>query len=165
MVWRISCADLIMKTNIGSKALMANPALQAFKGLVGEWQTTGTHPAVTDTQLHGRTTFSWQEGGAFLVMHSEIDHPGFPDGVAVFGSDDEAQTFYMLYFDERGISRKYDVSLEGDQLKWWRDDPKFAQRVTMTLSADGNQIIGRGEMSREQGDWEEDLSLTCVRFT
>ena len=33
-------------------------------------------------------------------------------------------------FDERGVSRKYDVSFRDDTLKWWRDAPGFSQRVT-----------------------------------
>lgn len=153
-----------MTAKTGSKALIKNPALQSFNRLVGEWRTTGTHPAVPGTNLHGHSTCQWHEGGAFLIMHSEIDHPDFPDGVAIFGSDDQAKTYYMLYFDERGISRKYDVSIEGDQLKWWRDDPEFSQRVLMAISDDSNKITCDGEMSRGQAAWEKDLSLTYVRL-
>ncbi|MES2113325.1 MAG: hypothetical protein V4577_31525 [Bacteroidota bacterium] len=153
-----------MTAKTGSKALIKNPALQSFNLLIGEWQTTGTHPAVPGITLHGRSTCQWHEGGAFLIIHSEINHPDFPDGVAIFGSDDQAKTYYMLYFDERGISRKHDVSLEGDQLKWWRDDPEFSQRVSMAISGDGNKITCVGEMSRGGAAWEKDLSLTYARL-
>jgi hypothetical protein len=44
-------------------------------------------------------------------MHSEIDEPGIPSGIAVFGSDDSTEELFMLYFDERGVSRKYEVTL------------------------------------------------------
>src|SRR5882724_9048808 len=98
-----------MTEKIGSKALIHNPALKLFETLIGEWQTTGLHPYFPDAKLHGRVSFEWIEGEAFVMMRSEIDHPKFPDGVAIFGSDDEAQTYYMIYFDERGISRKYDA--------------------------------------------------------
>lgn len=148
---------------IGKKALMPNPALQPFEALIGEWQTSASHPAFPGTTFHGRTSFDWHEGGAFLVMYSEIDHPDFPAGVAIFGSDDSAETFYMLYFDERGVSRKYDVSMNGTQLKWWRDDPKFSQRFTLAIDAARNKMSGKGEMQREGGPWEADLSLNCIR--
>src|SRR6476620_11166891 len=109
-----------MTDTIGSKALKPNPALEPFEILIGEWNTIGSHPYMPDAQLHGRVVFEWIENGAFLMMHSEIDHPEFPDGVSIFGSDDEAGTFYQIYFDERGISRKYDVAVTEHQIKWWR---------------------------------------------
>ena len=150
-------------TNIGSKALIPNPTLNPFQVLRGEWQTTGSHPYFPDTTLHGRTSFAWLEGGAFLIMHAELDDPNFPSGVVIVGSDDAAQQYFMLYFDERGVSRKYDVAMSGSQLKWWRDEPSFSQRFTITIEADGNTMVGQGEMSREGAAWEKDLALTLVR--
>jgi len=51
--------------------------------------------------LLGIRSFSW-------IMRSEIDEPGIPSGVAIVGSDDATGESFMLYFDERGVSRKYD---------------------------------------------------------
>ncbi|MGX6600806.1 hypothetical protein ACWKSP_01515 [Micromonosporaceae bacterium Da 78-11] len=147
----------------GSEALVPNPALRPFEVLVGEWRTTGTHPLIPDKILHGRTSFSWHEGGAFLLMRSEVADPGIPSGVAVIGSDDAAGTFVMVYFDERGVSRKYDVTLTGNRLVWARDEGGFAQRNTLVIDEDGSRMVGVGEMSRAGGDWEGDLSLTYVR--
>ncbi len=152
-----------MEKKIGSEALRPNPALEPLKVFVGQWQTTGSHPYLPGIILHGRTTFDWLAGGAFLIMHTEIDHPGFPDGVAIFGSDDVAKTYYQLTFDERGISRKFDMTMTGNQLKWWRDEPSFSQRVIMTIEDNGNKMETQGEMSREGADWEKDLGLTYVR--
>jgi hypothetical protein len=153
-----------MEKKIGSEALRPNPALEPFKVLVGQWQTIGSHPYLPDIPLHGRTTFDWLEGGAFLIMHSEIDNPTFPRGIAIFGSDDAAKTYFMLTFDERGVSRKYDVTMTGNQLKWWRDEPSFSQRFTMTIEDNGNKMESQGEMSREGATWEKDLALTYVRL-
>jgi hypothetical protein len=150
---------------IGGGALIPNPALRAFEPLVGEWRTTGTHPLVPGTTFHGRTSFGWHEGGAFLVMRSEIDESGIPSGVAVFGSDDQAGTYVMVYFDERGVSRTYDVTLTGGTLVWTRDEAGFAQRNTLTIDDGGARITGIGEMRRDGGDWEGDLSLTYERIT
>ena len=152
----------IMTDKIGAKAMRPNPALKQFEFLVGEWKTTGTHPYFPDSELHGRVSCEWIEGGAFLLMRSEIDHPKFPDGIAIFGSGDEAQTYYMIYFDERGVSRKHDVSITDSQLKWWRDDPHFSQRYTIDITPD--KLISSGEMSRDGGEWEKDLSLTYIRL-
>jgi hypothetical protein len=152
-----------MTSPIGSEALMPNPALQPFDALVGEWQTTGTHPYMPDTIFHGRTSFAWHEGGAFLIMRSEIDEPEIPSGVAIFGSDDAAKTYFMLYFDERGVSRKYDVTMTKNALTWRRDEPSLSQRSTIVVEAGGNKMVGKGEMSRDGAAWEGDLSLTYVR--
>jgi uncharacterized protein DUF1579 len=152
-----------MILKIGTKAVTPNPALTPFEVFIGEWKTTGSHPYLPDTVLHGRVSFEWLEGGAFLIMRSEIDEPRFPDGVAIFGSDDVEKKFFMLYFDERGVSRKYTVSMEGNQLKWWRDDPSFSQRMSITIEDDGNKMSSKGEMSRDGGAWEDDLELTYTR--
>ncbi|WP_236600948.1 hypothetical protein [Ktedonobacter sp. SOSP1-85] len=161
--WAIIATIKNMEKKIGSEALQPNPALEPFKVFVGQWQTIGSHPYLPGIPLHGRTTFDWLAGGAFLIMHTEIDHPSFPDGVAIFGSDDVAKTYFQLSFDERGVSRKYDVTMTGNQLKWWRDEPSFSQRCTMTIEDNGNKMESQGEMSREGAAWEKDLALTYVR--
>jgi hypothetical protein len=153
-----------MARKIGPEALIPNPALQSFEGFVGEWQTTGSHPYLPGVTLHGHTTFDWIEGGAFLIMHSEIEDANVPSGVAIFGSDDGANTYFMLYFDERSVSRKYDVTMTGNTLKWWRDEPSFSQRFIIAIEDDGNKMVSTGEMSREGAAWEEDITLTFVRI-
>ena len=140
-----------MSSLIGREAAIPNPALQPFEVLVGVWQTTGTHPHVPGTIFHGRTSFEWYWGGAFLIMRSEIDERDIPTGVAVIGTDDAAGTCFMLYFDERGVSRKYDVSIEGNLLTWQRDDVHFSQRMTLTIDPGGNRMVSEGTMSREGG--------------
>lgn len=150
-----------MADKIGAKAQAPNTALKPFEFLLGEWQTTGFHPYFPDSKLHGRMSCEWIEGGAFLLLRSEIDHPEFPDGVEIFGSDDEAGTYYMLHFDERGVSRKYDVSITDNKLTWWRDDAHFSQRFTIAIGPD--ELVSHGAMSRDGGEWEQDLSLTMRR--
>ncbi len=150
---------------IGREAIIPNPALKPFAVLVGTWRTTGTHPMFPDTTFHGRTSFEWIEGGAFLMMRSEIDEPAIPSGIAIYGSDNVAGTYFISYFDERGVSRKYDVSIAGNQLTSWRDEPHFSQRMTITIEDGGNWMTSKGEMSRDGAAWEEDLALTFERMT
>ena len=69
----------------------------------------------------------------------------------------------MLYFDERGVSRRYEARLRDGVWEWWRDAPGFAQRFTGTIAADGRTIVGRGEMARDGAPWEPDLQLTYTR--
>ena len=149
---------------VENEAAKPNPALEPFGVLVGTWRTIGTHPLVPGTTFHGRTSFSWMEGGAFLLMHSQIDEPEIPSGIAVFGTDDATGECSMLYFDERGVSRRYEVSLRNNVWTWWRDDPAFSQRMVGTIEADGRTIVSRGELSRDGAAWEPDLALTYTRL-
>jgi hypothetical protein len=152
-----------MEQSIGHNARKTNPALQPFTKLIGEWQTTGTHPYFPDVTLKGRTVFEWHENGAFVIARSEIDHPKFPDGIQIFGSDDAAGTYFMLHFDERGTSRKYNVEVMGEEFIWNRDDPEFSQYFTLTVKEDGQHMESQGKMSQKGQPWEDDLSLTFTR--
>ena len=153
----------MMANSIGSEAAKPNPMLEAISPFLGTWNTVGTHPLVPGTTFHGRTSFAWIEGGAFLMMRTEIDEPGIPSGISIFGTDDETGECSMLYFDERGVSRRYEVLLRDRAFDWSRNTPDFSQRFSATLSADGRSIVVRGEMSRQSGEWEPDLELTCTR--
>ena len=152
-----------MAAEIGSKAQIPNPALKPLEAIVGEWRTTGVHPLMPGTKVYGRTSFAWQDGGAFLVCRSEVDHPQFPSGIAIFGSDDEAKTWFITYFDLRGVSRKYDITLDPDGLTMHRETQKFSQRATFRIEAGGDRMVSHGEMSRDGGAWEGDLSTTYER--
>jgi hypothetical protein len=140
-----------------------NPKLEPLGAFVGTWKTVGTHPMVPGKEFHGRTTFDWIEGGAFFVMRSQIDEPEIPSGIAIFGTDDGTGACTMLYFDERDVSRHYQVTLKDGEISWSRDDTELSQRVTMTLSQDGRTITGAGQMSEKGGPWKGDLSLTYTR--
>src|SRR5881394_398961 len=142
-----------MTNNSGHEAAIPNLALKPFDKLIGDWKTIGTHPHLPNITLHGHTSFKWIEGGAFLIMHSEIDEEGVPSGIAVFGSDDATREYFMLYFDERNISRKYDVSFCDNILKSSRNAPGFSQRYTWTIANSGQTIIGKGELSKDGSTW------------
>jgi len=147
---------------IGAKALILNSALSPLSFLIGEWTTTGTHPERPGKTLRGRTSFTWHEGGAFLIMRSEVDDPDFPDGVAIIGSDNSATKLAMTYFDERGVSRLMSVSVADRSVIWRHDDPKFAQMLTIT--AEGNdRLVSEGRMSKGGGVWSKDLSQQFER--
>src|SRR5689334_21934918 len=131
--WRPELSVSSMTIESLNEAAKANPALEPLSVLVGRWSTTGTHPMVPGKTFHGRTSFAWIEGGAFLIMHSEIDEPEIPSAIAVFGSDDTTGECAMLYFDERGVSRRYETRVEGSEWKWWRiADGGLSQRFTGT---------------------------------
>jgi hypothetical protein len=147
---------------VGARALIPNPALKPLEFLIGEWRTTGSHPEVPDKSLPGRTSFAWHEGGSFLIMRTEVDEPQFPNGIAIIGSD-VAGSFAMVYFDERGISRLFEVTVGDRTVTWRRDDPELSQTTTITAEGGGDRLVGRGRMSEKGGAWGDDLSQTYER--
>lgn len=69
----------------------------------------------------------------------------------------------MIYFDERGISRKYDVTVGENEMRCRRDHPAFSQWMTTRATAGGDRLISSGQMCEEGGLWQDDLLLTYVR--
>jgi len=99
-----------------------------------------------------------------MLMRSEIDEPEIPSAVAVIGSDDAAGTLTMIYFDERSISRQYTVAVTDRDVRWHRDEAGFAQRMVITIAADGTYLDAQGTMSHDGGAWENDLQLAYERI-
>lgn len=85
-------------------------------------------------------------------MRSQVEHPDFPDGVAIIGSDQDASRFVMSYFDERGVSRLMEVEAAGHQITWRHDGANLRQTLTLTAKA-GETVISQGRMSMNGGPW------------
>lgn len=145
-----------------SQSSNPDPALKQLEPLVGEWHMTGWHPAFP-SEASGHSTFEWLEQGALLVWHFDWERPGPPSAICVIGHDDAADTYSMLYSDERGVARIYQTSLLGKVWKMWRESPGFSQRVTGIISDDGDTITGQGESSKSGLIWEQDLNVTYTR--
>lgn len=152
--------DTLFQTN--AKTPGQNPVLVPLNVLVGEWDMRASFG---DRTLGvGRTVFSWLEEGAFLVQHSEVEQADFPTATLLIGRDDSDETYCMLYFDSRGVSRVYQMSLSEDGVwKMWRDAPGFFQRFTGNISEDGKTITARWERSSNGVFWEHDFDLTYTK--
>jgi hypothetical protein len=143
--------------------MIPNPELEPFSVLIGTWTCIGTHAKLPGRTLHGHTSVNWLEGGAFLIMHSKFDEEEIPTGVSIFASDNTRRELFMLYFDERKVSRKCDVTFQDNVLTWSRSAPEFSQRYTLTFTDNNNTIISKGEMSENGTTWEQDLDLVYTR--
>ena len=138
-------------------------SLKQFEVLVGEWTMAGTHPALPSA-VQGHSSFEWLGEGALLVWHFDWERgQGIPSAFSVIGHDDAVEPCSMLYTDERGVARIYQMTLAGGVWKMWRESPAFSQRMTGTFSADGNTITWHGELSHDGATWEPDLSVTYTR--
>ena len=146
----------------------SNPALEGLGVFVGEWNlevTSMSFRNVPSAVERGRASFSWLDGGAFLLQRSEISNAEFPRSVAVIGPDDAAGTYGMLYFDSRGVSRIYKMTFSEGIWTLWRNFPGFSQRFHGTFNDDNNIIKARWEKSSDGSNWELDFELTYTKLT
>ena len=139
-----------------------NPALKDLERLIGEWHLVGAHPQIHG-QVRGHASFGWVEEGAFLVWHLDFEHPGPPSGVSVIGRDDSSGACSVLYFDERGVSRIYEMGLVNGIWTMWRNSSGFSQRMTGTIDDDQRTITVHWEKSIDGSHWEQDLDLTYTK--
>lgn len=141
--------------------MKSNSALAPLDRAVGTWTVTGSHPYLEGRTLRGLVTFEHIEDGAFVRMHTRMEDPEIPEGVAIFGTDGDQ--CFMLYCDTRGVARKYDVVFDADGFSWSRDTQEFAQRFRVKIAKDGRTMEGEGTMRKDGGAWEPDLGLSYVR--
>jgi hypothetical protein len=151
-----------MNKSSGSTPPQPIGPLKQFDKLVGEWDMVGTHPALP-SPVDGHSSFEWLVEGALLVWHFDWERLGPPSAISVIGHDDMGEACSMLYSDERGVARIYQMSLDGGVWKMWRESPGFSQRMTGTFSDDENTIIVHGELLRDGSNWEQDLDVTYTR--
>ena len=62
---------------------MANSAMKALDRLVGDWTIEAQGPALGDTTVTARVSFSWALAGTALVQRGEVDHPQAPATLSV----------------------------------------------------------------------------------
>jgi hypothetical protein len=138
-------------------------SLRQFDVLIGDWTVVGSHPQLPSV-VHGHSSFEWLREGALLVWRFNWEQgQGIPSAFNVIGHDDAFEPCSMLYTDERGVARIYQMTLADGVWKMWRNSPDFSQRMTGTFSDDGNTITCHGQMSHDGSTWETDLSTTFTR--
>lgn len=140
-----------------------SPALESLNALVGTWLLEGSHVQLPDTVIRGEKTYEWFEGQRFLIEHSCYDHPDIPNSIALIGVGDANAPLVQHYFDSRGVSRIYEMSLSEGIWKLWRDAPGFSQRFSGTFSDDGKTIEGLWDKSSDGVQWGRDLELTYTK--
>jgi hypothetical protein len=141
-------------------------ALDRLEALVGEWETEATFeagffgPGTPAISGGGRTTFEWFEGRFFLIQRAAGEDASVPRGVMVIGLAEDGDTFEQHYYDSRGVSRVYLMTLDGGTWTLWRDAPGFNQRYVGSFSEDGTRITGAWEKSADGVAWEHDFDLS-----
>jgi hypothetical protein len=149
-------------------------ALARLDVFVGEWvieaRFPGDQPAPSSAagespRAHSR--FEWALGRQFLLQRTEIPIPEAPDSMTIISADLGTGAYTQHYYDSRGVTRLYAMSLDDGVWTLTRESADFTpldfqQRFTGTFSADGNTISGAWE-KRLGGDWEHDFALIYHR--
>jgi hypothetical protein len=145
-------------------------ALSGLEALLGEWEMEAVFTAgyfgpgsPPVTGRGGRTTFEWLDGEFFLIQRFTVDNPAAPDGIAIIGAGDVADTLSQHYYDSRGVARTYQMSLNDGVWKLWREAPGFWQRYTGVFSDHGRTIKGAWEGSADGAQWKHDFDLNYIK--
>lgn len=151
------------------KTAPANPALKELTRLAGRWDVQLRWSPQMHALIGGPATvqlaarFEWIEEGSFLVQH-QGSGAGPPQARWLIGRDETSGQYTVLYADARGVSRVYQMSLEGLAWKMFRDAPGFSQRFEGRLSPDGATIDARWEKSTDGQTWEHDFDLQYTKI-
>jgi hypothetical protein len=125
--------------------------------LLGTWNVTMQHVAVPEP-VAAQQKYERVLDGAFVMLHWTYDHPDFPDAIALL----DERTFH--YFDVRGVTRDFDLTIDDAGWTMIRRDEDFWQRSAAAFVG-GDAMEGTGENSFDGGaTWQHDFAMTWVRI-
>ena len=124
--------------------------------LLGTWDTSMQHVAMAEP-VAGRQRYERVLDGAFVLLHATYEHPEFPDAMALH---DESSCHY---FDVRGVTRLFELTVDDSGWTMVRRDTDFWQRSS-TRFVGPDAMHGTGENSHDGGvTWEHDYAMTYTR--
>ena len=135
-----------------------NPQLEPFDPLVGEWTIEAAHRLLPGVVVRGSTVFEWLEGEQFLIQRSRMEHPDFPDAIAIIGVLGDGLAMHT--YDSRGLYRVSATSFDDGVWRIWRDAPEFSARFEGTFADGGDTIQGLFQISHDDATWEDDMEIT-----
>jgi hypothetical protein len=143
--------------------MMRNAELERVAEIfVGDWTVTITNQWWLDdptTVVSGTARCEWLDD-AFLRMHAEID--GVPAWDFMFGRSDARDEFVVLYHDERGVLRVFQLTFDDQAWTMSRADPDFHQRLVGRI--EGDRMVGSADASDDAGaTWRKDFDLIFER--
>ena len=143
---------------------MKNKALAALEPLIGKWEYTMYNawflPSM-DTKVKGFTTIERLVDSFVVVRSTDADKK--PSDIWVIGYSDPQEKYMMFYYDQRGVSRIFNTTFDGNQLVFWREDKDMYQRITLEITDDGLHSVA--EASEDKGKtWRKDLEMAHKRI-
>jgi hypothetical protein len=151
------------------KTSSLNPALEPLEVLLGKWNaeirwSPETHKKIGGPAVvRGATRFELIEDGQFVIQHMGADSGGPSEARWLFGRDETSGEYGVLYADARGVSRLYQMSLQGPVWRIWRNAPGFNQRFEGRIDVDAGIIKAHWEQSEDGQTWGHDFDVTYTR--
>ena len=125
-----------------------NPALRKLDRLVGTWEINGSDE--TGSELKGRETYEWLEGGFFLKQEINQLYAGQKiTGIQIigyersWGNEETNNECTSHFFDNMGNSWEYVWEIHGNFLTIWGGYIGSPAAYRGKFSPDGNTIHGR----------------------
>lgn len=151
----------------GSNVSNPNPALRDLEILIGKWGMELSNAAFLpdpSATVKGNAVFEWLEDAAFLIMRMG-DNPSKSQGaIWLINRDESSPDYKVFYFDDRKVSRIYEMGFADQVWKLWRDSPGFSQRFAGRIDHDGNRILAKWEKSNDGQTWEHDFDVMYTRI-
>jgi hypothetical protein len=148
------------------KTARINHILKDLEIFVGRWTMELSNalflPEPTAV-IRGSVSFELIEGGAYLIMRQGVKGSDMPWSLWLIGRDQDASDYVVLYFDDRGVSRSYQMSFVKGVWKMWRASPKFSQRFVGKISKDKKKIKAQWEKSLDGKKWEHDFNIKYTK--
>ena len=127
--------------------------------------------------VRGTTVIEWLEGEQFISIRARTDHPKFPNALSILGTmdhdhvdertgqppADSAARLRMHYYDERGVFRDFEASVDDTTWQLTSGSRDFSQRFTGTFADAGDTIHGEWQLRRGDANWAKDLTIAYRR--
>ena len=108
-----------------------NPELKKLDKLVGTWHVSG--------ETSGQVSFSWMEGGFFLVQYVDLDGA---KGLEFIGYDEDSHSIKSHYFDNDGKVLEYTYKVSDTEHVVIIDMPGVKGKFSGRFTNNGNTITG-----------------------
>lgn len=137
--------------------------MKRLEFFIGHWKMEVIHPHLQPNPISGETNFEWLEE-KYVLQRTHIDKAEFPDNMIVYDWDPKTGGYLAHYFDSRGVTRLYQMSVENGVWKMWRDAPDFSpldffQRFAGRIDEAEKVIDGSWEISDDGITWNHDLKF------
>ena len=135
-------------------------ALERLNLLAGDW-------TVEAFGGEAPMTVEWILDRKYLLQRADTPDPA-PDSVCIYSVAEDGDSYVQHYFDSRGVTRVYAMTLKDGLWTLRRQEPDFSplsfhQRFEGKFSDDGKTIDGHWDSSDDGKNWELDFELRYIR--
>ena len=137
--------------------------MKRMEFFIGHWKMEVIHPHLQPNPISGQTNFEWLNE-KYVIQRTQIAKEEFPDNTIIYDCNPDTGQYLAHYFDTRGVTRLYQMSLENGQWKLWRDEADFSpldfyQRFTGKIDGTEKVIESAWEQSDDGKNWHADFKI------